>query len=509
MRTRAKAWATLLACTIALVACGGHATGESGSGGKAAYSSGAGAVAARSIPSGDWSQFNYTAQRGGAGPPNTGITPGDLRLLQRRTVRLDGTVDSTAIELHAIKVRGRRRDVLVLTTTYGRTIALDAGTGRKLWEFVPADIRAYEGSAQITTATPTADPNRRYVYATSPDARVHKLALSSGREVRSGHWPVSVSSDPSREKLASPPSLVAGALIIVTDGYNGDAPTYQGHVVKIDRVSGRIEAVWNSLCSNRHRLINPPSSCPASDSAIWGRAGAVIEPGSGRILVSTGNGQFNGSTDWGDSVLELSSGLRLLHNWTPSNQASLNARDADLGSTSPVLLAAGGAGRFAVQGGKSGVLSLLNLNRLDGTTGGAGPRTGGELQTIQAPRGDQVFTAPAVWKHGGRVYLFVADNSGTAAYTFGAGQRLGVLWQDGTPGTSPVIAGGLLYVYDQVHGALVVRRPTSAAPLAALPAAPGHWNSPIAVGGRIVLPEGDANAHATSGMLEIYHLPGR
>jgi outer membrane protein assembly factor BamB len=509
VKTRTKARASLLACTIVLVACGGHATGDSASGGPARYSSAAGAHAAGSIPSGDWSQFGYDAQRSSAGPVNTGITPGDLRLLRRRTVQLDGTVDSSAIELHAIKVHGRKRDVLVLTTTYGRTIALDAGTGRKLWEFVPADIRSYEGSAQITTATPTADPNRRYVYATSPDGRVHKLALASGHEIRSGHWPVTLTFDPTREKLASPPSILGASLIVVTDGYNGDTPSYQGHVVKIDRATGRIQAVWNSLCSNRHGLIDPPSSCPASDSAIWGRAGAVIEPGSGRVLVSTGNGLFNGSTDWGDSVLELSPGLKLVHNWTPSNQASLNSGDGDLGSSSPVLLPPVGGQRLVVQGGKSGVLSLLDLSRLDGTTGGAGPRTGGELQTIPAPAGDQVFTAPAVWKHAGRVYLFVADNSGTAAYVLGANRRLSVLWQDGTPGTSPVIAGGLLYVYDQIHGVLVVRRPTNEGQLASLPAATGHWNSPIAVGGRIVLPEGNANDHATHGTLDIYHLPGR
>jgi hypothetical protein len=45
--------------------------------------------------------------------------------------------------------------------------------------------------------------------------------------------------------------------------------------------------------------------------------------------------------------------------------------------------------------------------------------------------------------------------------------------------------------------------------LATLAAATGHWNSPIVAGGRIILPEGNANDHATSGTLAIYHLPGR
>jgi hypothetical protein len=37
----------------------------------------------------------------------------------------------------------------------------------------------------------------------------------------------------------------------------------------------------------------------------------------------------------------------------------------------------------------------------------------------------------------------------------------------------------------------------------------GHWNSPIVVDGRIALPEGDANDHRTSGVLDIWRLSGR
>src|SRR5207302_11029929 len=104
----------------------------------------------------------------------------------------------------------------------------------------------------------------------------------------------------------------------------------------------------------------PPRSCPASDSAIWGRAGAVVEPGSRRILLTTGNAPFDGSTDWGDSVLELApDASRLLHNWTPSDQARLNSNDTDLGSTSPAVLPTVRGYRLAVQGGKDGMLHLL------------------------------------------------------------------------------------------------------------------------------------------------------
>ncbi len=252
--------------------------------------------------------------------------------------------------------------------------------------------------------------------------------------------------------------------------------------------------MWNSLCSNRHRLI-VPSSCPQSDSAIWARAGAVVQPQTGNILVATGNGHFDGRTYWGDSALMLSrNASRLLRSWTPRNQADLDRSDTDLGSTAPAILSSS----LAAQAGKDGLVRLLSLRRLGGKLG----RLGGELQTIDAPGRTDVFTAPAVWRRRGVVRLFVSTNSGTWGYLLRRG-RLRVAWRRSDAGTSPVVAGGLLYVYDP-GGGLNVIRPTNGALVAQLPAGGGHWNSPIVTDGRIALPEGNANDHRTSGVLDIY-----
>ena len=495
-------------CAFALAACGGQAAGTTGASTAApATLTTTTAHASAAIPDGDWLQFNDGPQRTGVGPSDTGIDRGDLGSLRLRVIHLPGTVDASVIALHDVTVDGRARDVLIMTTTYGRTLALDATTGKRLWEFVPSDIGSYEGSAQITTATPTADPDRQYVYATSPDGYVHKLAVANGHQV----WATRLTLLPSHEKLASPPTVSGNLLIVQTDGYDGDAPPYQGHVVTLNLQTGRIDHVWNSLCSNHHYII-APSTCSASDSAMFGRAGAVLVPGSSRILVATGNGPFNGHTNWGDSVLELTPDASgLLHNYTPTNQAYLNNNDVDLGSTSPALLPDPGGPPLAVQGGKDGLLKLLNIDRLDGTAGPAGPRTGGQLQELPDPGDTDLFSAPAVWVHNGRTYVFVGDGSGTGAYVLHAGKhpRLSTKWSNGTPGTSPVLAGGLLYVYDMADGRLEIMQPASGHVLDSLPAASGHWNSPIVIGGRIVLPVGDANDHDTSGHLYIWHLRGR
>jgi outer membrane protein assembly factor BamB len=499
-------WLVAAGCMAALVACGsmGAAVGAP----DGATSNGRFARAAAV----DWPTFNFDAQRDGVDPQATGIGAGNLRSLRLRVVRIPGTVDASAIELHGLRMGGRVRDAIFVTTTYGRTLAIDPGTGTILWRFTPRDIGSYAGSSQVTTATPVADPDRRWIYAASPNGFIHKLSATTGREVHSRHWPARVTFDATREKIASALNLSGGSVIVVTGGYIGDAPTYQGHLVLIDRASGRVTHVFNSLCSNRHGLIDPPDACSQSDSAIWGRAGAVVEPGSGRLLIATGNGDFNGYTDWGDSVLELSPTAQLLHNWTPRDQQQLNDGDTDIGSSSPALLPPVGGWHLVVQGSKDTPRSLhvLNLTALDGTTGPAGPRLGGEIENVQSPGGDQIFTAPAVWSHGGQVYVFVADGSGTTAYLARGGARpgLSVAWQNGNSGTSPVLAGGLLYVYDP-GGSLDVYNPVTGTRLDSLNAAGGHWNSPIVLGGRIIEPVGAYGEHSTTGEIYIWHLPGR
>jgi outer membrane protein assembly factor BamB len=448
-----------------------------------------GAVGNRAEVGGDWTRFGYDAARHNAGPKNTGITAGNVGKLRRQRVTLPGIADASPIYLRGVQIHGARHDAFFVTTSYGRTIAIDAASGAILWRFTPSSYASLAGSYRITNSTPVADPNRKFVYAASPDGRVHKLSVASGAEARG--WPVRVTLLPQREKLGTSLNFARGLVLIGTGGYIGDESPYQGHVVAINAATGRVAHVWNSLCSHVHRLLNPPS-CAHSRSAIWARSGVVVVPGSGNLLVATGNGLFDGKQNWGDSALMLTpNASRLLRNWTPRDHASLESGDVDLGSTAPALI-----GGFAVQGGKDGMLRLLSLSRLGGRLGA----TGGELQTIAAPGSTDVFTAPAV--SGNR--LFVATASGLTCYVLKGG-RLHVSWRRSEGGTSPVVAGGLLYVY---NGSLNVYAPATGKRLASYTAGgSSHWSSPIVTDGRVAVPEGNANDHSTSGTLDVFRLP--
>ena len=458
---------------------------------------------------GSWTRYGYDAARTNVGPAKTGITAANVSKLVRQQVQLAGTVDSSPIYVRAAKVAGGVHDAFFVQTTYGLAYAIDAASGDILWKFTPDGYESYAGTYQFTSASPALDPNGRFLYTESPDGLVHKLALATGAENRSGSWPVRVTLDPTHEKLTSPPNISGPYLITTTSSY-GDAPPYQGHLVTIDRQTGRILHVWNSMCSNRKELMDP-QTCFAdgqtvSGGSIWARSGAVRQPGTGNLLVATANGQFDGHTLWSTSVVMLSpDGARILKYFTPTNWQKLNALDQDLASTAPALITP----NLLLQGGKDATVRVLDVRRFHTPpAAGKDPILGTGVQIIHAPGYGLVFTTPAVWTNQGVHWTFIATATGLSAYVV-RDLRLHRKWTKTTGGTSPVLAGGLLYVYDPRGGALNVYAPVTGKRVASLPAAPGHWSTPIVTDGRIALGQADAYAQATSGVLNIYRLPRR
>jgi hypothetical protein len=450
------------------------------------------AMARQRAPAQNWPVFGGDVQSTSANPKPAGITAANIRQLTRRRVELEGLVDASAIYLHGVTIHGARHDAVFVTSSYGRTLALDADSGAVLWQYTPAGYRDLAGTRQFTNSTPVADPDGQSIYAASPDGYIQKLAVGDGRPL----WRTAITELPTREKMDSPLKFYRGHVIAVTGGYIGDRPPYQGHVAVLDSESGKLLHVWNSLCSDRSGLLDP-SSCPQTRSAIWGRAGAVIDPADGDIFIATGNGDWNGRTAWGDSLIELNADATgILGNYTPADTAELNDQDLDLGSTSPVLL----GHDLLAQGGKDGRIRLLSRRAIAGSAA----HRDHELQIVSTPSGTDLFTQPAVWRHDGQIWMFAADGGGTAAWQLQGG-RLHQAWRKDTGGTSPFEADGLLFVYAP-HGGLNVYEASSGKRIATLPCGAGHWNSPIVVDGKIILPEGNANSRDTRGVLDIWTL---
>src|ERR1035438_391909 len=99
----------------------------------------AGASAERLL---DWPEFGLDPQRSDVSERATGITSANVAHLRHVTVSLPGTVDSSPIYLHGVSVGGTVHDVIVVTTTYGKTMAIEANSGQILWWIPPEGLRA-------------------------------------------------------------------------------------------------------------------------------------------------------------------------------------------------------------------------------------------------------------------------------------------------------------------------------------------------------------------------------
>jgi outer membrane protein assembly factor BamB len=444
-------------------------------------------------PARDWPTFGGSNARTNANMAATKITAANVGSMVRQQVTISSPIDAGLIYLKGVKVNGASHDVFFGTTNVGRTVAIDANEGKVLWEYAPPGFdekAAATGTAigsrglivkQITNSTPVADANRQFIYAASADGKVTKISIADGKAV----WSTAVTKLPNMEKLDSPLSFVQGNILVPTAGYVGDTPPYQGHIAVLDAKTGAIRKVWNSLCSDRAELLDP-ASCPQSQSAIWGRAGIVIEPATGNLLFATGNGPWDGKTAWGDALIMLDPGAtKMLGNWTTTNNEELNKKDQDVGSTSPVLLGDG----YLAQGGKDGTIRLLNMNVIKG----AAAHQGGDLQVVEVPGKTQLLSASTTAKIGSTTYLFASTGrGGTTAWTFGADHQLKEAWKSKVGGNTPFYAGGLVYIYDPApRGAkLHVFDAVSGNVVADLDTGSGHWNSAIVVDDRIAMPEG-------------------
>jgi outer membrane protein assembly factor BamB len=419
----------------------------------------------------DWPQFGHDAARSGAAAERR-LTPENVAGLRVRwRITLGKVADSAPI------VVGNR---LFQTARDGTTYAIDVADGRILWRFVT-------NGPKITTSVPAYDPSENVLYVPGVDGSVHKLDPADGDELRTGGFPLAITLARETEKVASPLNVANGYLYAQTSGYIGDATPYVGHVVAVRLRDGR-QGVFNTLCSSR-RLLIEPQSCDAQRSGMWSRAGVVVDPDpamGGRIYVATGNAPFDAAAgNYGDSILSLSADAsRLLGSLTPDNAAELEARDLDVGSSTPALLPRQGDSAtplLAVQGGKDDVLRLFDRAHL------SAPRS--LLQKVSLS--SELFSAPAVWTgRGGATFVLLGLGDGVYAYrltTADRASRLALAWRADLPaegeGTSPVVEDGVAFV--AASGRLVALDAETGRRLWSDPLGPIHWESPAIANGAI------------------------
>src|SRR5205823_658834 len=99
----------------------------------------------------------------------------------------------------------------------------------------------------------------------------------------------------------------------------------------------------------------------SAGGAFWASGGASGDA-AGNVFAASGNTCGGCPVLYSETVVKLSPSLGVSDWFTPSNQASLNSTDTDLGSVTPALLGTG----LVFQVGKEGVGYLLNQSSLGG-----------------------------------------------------------------------------------------------------------------------------------------------
>jgi outer membrane protein assembly factor BamB len=332
--------------------------------------SGSAYAATVASPLGDTSSWTvYHANPAGTGVAAT-VSAVDTRTAAWTSPALDGQIYGEPL-VYAGRV--------YVATENDTVYALSVATGSVAWSRhlgrpVPAaslpcgDISPSVG----ITGTPVIDRSREEIFVVADewdgDRPAHRLVgLSTGTgSVEMTQDVDPPGADPAALLQRTGLTLDSGQVVFGLGGNFGDCASYRGRVVGVPETGGSV------------RFFTVDAAPGESQGAVWMGGAAPVIDGSGHIWVSTGNGSvysYAHAYDDSDSVLELSSSLRLLQFFAPSTWPTNNSQDLDM-STAPVLLPDG----QVLLAGKSRIVYLLDGARLGGighqqATLGGGPHT--------------------------------------------------------------------------------------------------------------------------------------
>ncbi len=386
-------------------------------------------------PTGDWSTFDYDAARSGVAP-SPGITSGNLGRLALARCALTGS---------PIRRRSSCTQSPCGVADVTSSWSPPATAGQSPLTPAPALSCGSLSPAGSTArrATPGHAPPRPWPIRTDalstpprPTGCVYKLSLASGqdglvaqRELRPRH-----------EKMDS--ALNVSWRIRGHDHRRllRRRPALRRSRGLISRATGRLVHVWNTECSNRHRLIHAGSCTTSSTrSAIWGRAGTVDRAGQPRILTATGNGAFNGRADWGDSVTgadrrRLASAAQLDSDQSGAPQPVRHRS----GKTIPALVPATTACSLPYRAARTACCTCSSwpAGRHAGASRPAAGRRGSARWAVRAGCRCSPCPSPPAWRPDP---VFVADEGAQPPTASAAApvRGCGTVWSSATPGNEP------------------------------------------------------------------------
>ncbi len=327
-------------------------------------------------------------------------------------------------------------DVYVATES-DTVYALSASAGSVIWSthlgnpVAASSLPCGDISPTVgITGTPVIDRSRNEIFVVadelvngSPAHILVGLNAASGKtEMTQDVDPPG--SDPAALLQRTGLTLDAGQVVFGMGGNYGDCSTYRGRVGAVSEGGGT------------PTFFTVDAANGESQGAIWMGGAAPAVDANGNIWVGVGNGSVYSSSqpyDDSDSVLELSSSLKLLQYFAPSNWASNNEHDLDM-STEPALLSDG----QVVEAGKSRIIYLLNGSDLGGI--------GAEQASLSSGCGEDIDGGTAVV---GMIVYLPCLSGVIAVEATQSPPALKILWNSGIGGGPPIVAGGLVWSIGQ------------------------------------------------------------
>jgi len=490
--------------------------------------------------------------RTGQNTQETVLTPANVNSAQFGklfTVAVDGWVYAQPLYLSNVSIGGGTHNVAYIATEHDSLYAIDADTGTIYWQIslIPAGGATPNSVTDLNckdmvpehgvTGTPVIDTASGTIYMVA-------ISKVNGTFVQQLH---AIDVSTSLEKFGGPINVSATVPGTATDGTGTTLsfnPMMQNQRPGLLLENGHVVIGWGSTCDNspwHGWVISYNSTTLAQDgvfntspngffNGIWMGGGGLAADSSGNIFFATGNGSWNGTSDYGDSIVKLGPAANgifpVTDYFTPYNQNTLAEQDQDVASGGLVLLPTLPSGKqLLAQMSKQGTIYLLDRNNLGQYCVNATPAcTGSDPQIVQETLKATVgiWGSPAYWN--GSVYWGAgnddngatdsikafslnANNSGvlstapisttTNAFAFSAptptisanGTANGILWGlDDSAYHSTCTAGAscqILYAYDASDLSKLLYASNQAASNRDVPGGAVKFATPIVANGKV------------------------
>src|SRR5580693_8722297 len=464
------------------------------------------------------------------------------------SLTVDGWVYAQPLYLSNLTIAGGTHNVLYVATEHDSLYAIDADSGTIYWQIslIPSggstvnsitDLHCTDLYPEVgITGTPVIDPTTGTIYLVAK-------SKVDGSLVQYLH---AVDAATSAEKFSGPILIQATVPGTASDG-NGTTvsfnPQFENQRAGLLLENGHVVIGWSAHCDTSpwHGWIMSYSastlaqeaafntSADGSANGVWMSGGGLAADANGNIFFATGNGTWNGTTDYGDSIVKLGppsgGSFPVLDYFTPYNQSSLAGGDTDVASGGLVLLPNLSSGQqLLTQMGKEGKMYVIDRNNMGKyCVNDNPPCNGNDPNIVQEIPGATagVWGTPAYWN--GSVYWgggsdgggpdnlkalsFNANNSGlistsptsesAKAFSFSApsptisanGNTNGILWGLDDSAFGSTCSGDsncqVLYAYDATNLANMLYNSSQAANNRDVPGGAVKFATPIVANGKV------------------------